>query len=596
MNRSKIRLTQAILFLLTACSIHATEYHVSANGSDSNTGSEKKPFATITAAAIIAQPGDIITVNGGIYRERVNPPRGGTSDDQRIIYRAAPGETVAIKGSEIVKGWIKAQNDTWKVALPNTFFGDHNPYAIEVRGDWFKPLGGTNRVYHTGSVYLHGHWLTEAASKDAVLEPAGGTPLWFGSVDDTHTTLYAQFKGVDPNEQTVEINVREAVFYPEEPGINYITVRGFILEQAAPNWAPPTAEQVGLIGTHWSKGWIIESNTIRYATCAGVTLGKYGDEWDNLAGSAEGYVGTINRALKNGWSKQNIGHHIVRDNQIAYCEQAGIVGSLGAIFSTISGNTIYEINRRGLFGGAEMAGIKFHGAVDSFIMDNHIYRCGGKAGIWLDWMTQGTRVTRNLLHDNDSYDLFIEVNHGPYLIDNNLILSEKSILDWSQGGAYVHNLIAGKIRGKIEKKRETPFFAPHSIANMQFAEFIYGDERYINNLFVGPANLSDYDEPFVLRAAGNAYLEDGRVELIEDTEGYRLHLSEHSKDAWPQYRPMITSELLGTAAASGARFENIDGTPYRLDSDWFGKMRSENPLPGPFSISGDEAAPLNVWP
>jgi len=42
-------------------------------------------------------------------------------------------------------------------------------------------------------------------------------------------------------------------------------------------WAPPTAQQIGLIGTHWSKGWIIENNTIRYSVCTGVTLGKYGD-------------------------------------------------------------------------------------------------------------------------------------------------------------------------------------------------------------------------------------------------------------------------------------------------------------------------------
>ena len=37
-------------------------------------------------------------------------------------------------------------------------------------------------------------------------------------------------------------------------------MRGFTLEHAATNWAPPTAEQIGLIGTHWSKGWIIENN------------------------------------------------------------------------------------------------------------------------------------------------------------------------------------------------------------------------------------------------------------------------------------------------------------------------------------------------
>ena len=45
-------------------------------------------------------------------------------------------------------------------------------------------------------------------------------------------------------------------------------------------------------------------------------------------------------------------------------------------------------------------------------------------GIWLDWMAQGTRVTKNLLYNNDLEDLFMEVNHGPTLVDNNLLLSE----------------------------------------------------------------------------------------------------------------------------------------------------------------------------
>ena len=41
--------------------------------------------------------------------------------------------------------------------------------------------------------------------------------------------------------------------------------------------------EIGLIGAHWSKGWIIENNVIRYSTCVGVTLGKYGDQWDNTS-------------------------------------------------------------------------------------------------------------------------------------------------------------------------------------------------------------------------------------------------------------------------------------------------------------------------
>ena len=227
--------------------------------------------------------------------------------------------------------WTKIKGDTWKATLPNALFGKFNPYSDLIHGDWFSP---GHRQHHTGAVYLNGEWLIEAVKLQDVLKPVGKMPLWFGQVDKQCTTIWAQFKGVDPNSQLVEINVRRTVFYPEKTGINYLTVRGFTLRQAATPWAPPTAEQIGLVGTHWSKGWVIENNVISHSRCSGIALGKYGDEWDNRAESAEGYVGTIHRALKNGWSKQNIGHHVVRNNVISHCEQTGIVGSIGAVFSS----------------------------------------------------------------------------------------------------------------------------------------------------------------------------------------------------------------------------------------------------------------------
>jgi alpha-N-arabinofuranosidase len=284
--------------------------------------------------------------------------------------------------------------------------------------------------------------------------------LWFAEVDASNTTIWAQFKGVNPNEQLVEINARRTVFYPEKPGMNYLTVRGFNLRHAATPWAPPTAEQVGLIGTHWSKGWIIENNIVSHSTCSGIALGKYGDQWDNTsADTAEGYVKTIERALQNGWNKETIGHHIIRNNTISHCEQAGIVGSLGAAFSVVTGNTIHDIHVRRLFSGAEMAGIKFHGAIDVAISRNHIYRCC--LGLWLDWMAQGTRVSGNLFHDNGQ-DLFVEVDHGPFLVDNNIFLSPNTFLIVSQGGAYVHNLIAGGVYLNRFDGRMTPFHKAHS--------------------------------------------------------------------------------------------------------------------------------------
>ena len=65
----------------------ATEFHVSVNGNDANAGTAEKPFKTISAAALVAKPGDVVTVHEGVYRELVNPPRGGESDAKRVIFR-----------------------------------------------------------------------------------------------------------------------------------------------------------------------------------------------------------------------------------------------------------------------------------------------------------------------------------------------------------------------------------------------------------------------------------------------------------------------------------------------------------------------------
>jgi alpha-N-arabinofuranosidase len=587
------------------------EYHVSTSGDDRNDGSRDKTFKTISAAAQVAQPGDVITVHEGVYRERVNPPRGGESESRRIVYQATPGAKVEIKGSEVIKGWTKVRDDTWKAVVSNSTFGQFNPYSDLINGDWFDPKA---REHHTGAVYLNGEWLSEADKLETVMRPIAAAPLWFAQVDKDNTTIWAQFKGVDPNQQLVEINVRRAVFYPEKPGMNYITVRGFVMRHAATPWAPPTAEQVGLVGTHWSKGWIIENNVISHSICSGVALGKHGDEFDNTsANTAEGYVKTIERATARGWSKQNIGGHIVRNNTISHCEQAGIVGSMGAVFSTITGNTIHDIHVRQLFTGAEMAGIKIHGAIDVEIRGNHIHH--NVLGLWLDWMAQGTRVSGNLFHDNQNQDVFIEVNHGPFMVDNNIFLSTPTtLLINSQGGAFVHNLFMGGIIAPPLDERQTPFHKAHSTEVAGFHDNPIGDTRYYNNLFVQRAELTVYDDPKLpvwmdgnVFAAGakpskheaNATLKPDlrpSPKLVHKPDGIYLEMTFDKDWSGGQTRKLVTSELLGTAAVPKVPYETRDGAPIRIGSDYLGQPRNEaNPGPGPFEGPAMGAVSMKVW-
>lgn len=587
----------------------AREYHVSVDGNDARDGSRRFPLRTISAAAERALPGDTITVHRGIYRERVAPPRGGASEHRRIVYRAAPGEQVEITGSEIVKGWKRYRGDVWTVTIPNRFFGAFNPYSDVIHGDWFDPLG---RIHHTGAVYLNGEWLAEAKTLDDLAKTQGELPLWFGNVERETTTLWAQFRGADPNRERTEINVRQTVFYPKKIGMNFITVRGFVLSCAATPWAPPTAEQIGLIGTHWSKGWIIENNVVRHSMCSGISLGKYGDRWDNTsANSAQGYVETIERAEKFGWSKENIGHHLVRNNIVSHCEQTGIVGSLGPVFSTVTGNIIHDIHVRRLFSGAEIAGIKFHAAIDVELEDNHIFR--SYRGLWLDWMAQGTHVARNLFHDNGQ-DAFIEVDHGPFLVDNNIFLSKLSLVLNSQGGAFAHNLICGGTKLIEYDRRMTPYMAPHSTKIAGFHDNPSGDLRFINNLLAQNGDLSAFSHTRLpMHFAGNVFLKgakassletssliypkfDPQIQLTQVAGSYELGISLDGSWRRRVRRKLVTSDLLGKALIPNLPFQRPDGSPVRIDKDYRGQMRNpSNPYPGPFEFPAGGRKEIDVF-
>lgn len=203
----------------------------------------------------------------------------------------------------------------------------------------------------------------------------------------------------------------------------------------------------GLIGPAWSKGWIIEDNIIHDSRCCGISLGKEISTGHNPAvnfGRKSGYqyqLETVFRAVQAGWCKEKIGSHIVRNNTIYDCGQNGIVGNHGGAFSEIYKNHIYNIGNRQEFFGFEIAGIKLHAAIDTHIHHNVIHDCFW--GTWLDWQAQGARLSSNIYFDNIDKDLWLEVTHGPLMVDNNIFASKKNFTNNVQGAAFVNNIFAG---------------------------------------------------------------------------------------------------------------------------------------------------------
>jgi len=505
------------------------QYYIDVHSAPHGDGSGDRPFNHINDAARIALPGDEVIVLPGIYRESVDPQNGGTVD-KPIIYRSLePGKAV-ITGAEVLSGWTPVKGGVWTARVPNTIFTERNPYTTLVSGDWFD----AHHVAHLGDVYLNGRSMYEVADKEAVFEakpspvswdPSFSVYVWCSEQESGETVFFANFQDKDPNKENVEFSVRKSCFYPEQEGRDYITLSGFTVCCAATQWAPPTAYQEGMVGPHWSKGWIIEDCDIYESKCSGISLGKYyqpenDNKWlkEKIKDGTQTEREVICRAQREGWTKERIGSHTVRRCEIHDCGQTGIVGHLGCAFSLIEDNHIYRINNKQNLAGAEIGGIKLHAAIDTVIRRNHIHHC--TRGLWLDWQVQGTRVTQNLFHDNClpydyllnasalgtvGEDIFVEIAHGPTLIDNNISLSYRSLKLPTQGVAVVHNLLCGAIsavgRGvwngakTLPSPRYTPYHVPHRTEIEGFMTVLHGDMRFYNNIFV------QQPVPFLLKAA-----------------------------------------------------------------------------------------------
>ncbi|NMM97322.1 right-handed parallel beta-helix repeat-containing protein [Bifidobacterium olomucense] len=647
-----------------------TQYHVSASaGSPAGNGSETDPFLSIGQAAAVARAGDEVIVHAGTYRESVDPRYGGESETNRIVYRAAEGEPrPVITGAERVDTWVPEGDGVWRAVIPNAFFGEYNPYVETVFGDWTVYPDPRVEVRHLGDVYLNGKSFYEVSSLDKVraperwdtgrdaateavvplLDPDATVNVWYCETNAENTTIWANFHDADPNVENVEINVRETCFYPSRPFVNYITVHGFELCRAACPYTPPTADQVGLIGPHWSRGWVIEDNVIHDAKCSAISLGKEistGDNDSTRTHRKSGYQyqkEAVYKALHAGWEKGVVGGHIVRNNVIFDCGQNGVVGHMGCAFSLIEGNHIYRIGTKREFFGWEVASIKMHAAVDTVVRGNRVH--DSVLGMWLDWQAQGTIVDANVFYRN-TRDVMTEVTHGPLTFMNNVFASEFSFDDYAQGAAFVNNLFAGRLRHTQVLDRSTPYHFPHSTAPAGEA-FVYGgDDRFVNNLFMAvegevpsdrtqnavgsvsvtdagtscfedyPRSLAEYEQrieeaglgdeelyrnilqPMML--ASNTYLNGAKAasretDAVACAEAGTLSLRETDDELWimlalPDAARGATGSVVSTVDLGQPRiveeyFEQPDGSPIVVNRDMVGDLRGKESARGPLAV------------
>ncbi|NQU23788.1 MAG: right-handed parallel beta-helix repeat-containing protein [Candidatus Nealsonbacteria bacterium] len=585
-----------------------------ANASDDNPGTVARPLKTIQAGASLARAGDTVLVKEGIYREEVVPPRGGTSPQKPIIYRAAPAEEVSIRGSERITTWVDQGDGVWMVELDTSFFKGYNPFAIPVWGAWLH----RGRDRRLGDVYSDG----EASLQKMKIEDMRATPnTWYTDLSHGYVNakdfpearkypggkikIWANFGNVDPNRTMTEINARETAIFPEKSGLKYIVIDGFDIRHTAPQWGDIYWTEKGAVGPKYGYGWTIQNCTITNSRNIGISLGVT---------DAVHFPRRDEGGLLEGGSNipplDKIGHHVIRNNVIRRCGQTGIYGCYGAVGCLIEGNVISESNYRKEWFGTNQAAIKILFPIDVVIRNNLINGMPGESnnakGIWLDWGSQNTRVTGNIIRDfGNNRGLFLEVNFGPIIVDNNVIV-RSSVLVESNGVVLAHNLFDEcHFHFMASPKRTVPYYKPHSTVRAGKTAVSLLHNRIYNNLIIGgdgfnydgllregsSASGVDANHNVFLDGAGpfpgkddKSVVDSAETGLVLEGVGGIRTLKMKLPDAVFQGKhPLITSKLIGRIPLADMCMENPDGTPLDITFDFNGRpIDPARVMPGPF--------------
>lgn len=89
----------------------AATLYVATNGNDSNSGrTASAPLRTVTQAATLVKPGDVVYIRGGTYPINIHFKTSGTAS-QPIVWASYPGETAVFDGSGLTRG--SSQDRVW---------------------------------------------------------------------------------------------------------------------------------------------------------------------------------------------------------------------------------------------------------------------------------------------------------------------------------------------------------------------------------------------------------------------------------------------------------------------------------------------------
>jgi hypothetical protein len=567
-------------------------------GDNTNSGKDaESPFKTVQCAADVAQPGDTIVVQPGIYRERVSPPRGGSSALLPITYKSAEPQGAILRGSV---EWTPTQcfspdiyfdtlddglfTDTSAIDGPNPF---RVPFSVSPFGRNGNPefkygdlKADPNLNYNLGQVFVNDEMYRQCPFLN---EMRNTEKSWF--YDSALNQLYVHLDS--PLETSrIEITNQRRVFAPHKRQLKYIIVDGFIIERCGNNypnqfWTTPANQQAGMIGTRSGKYWKIANNIIRYAAGVGIDWGNEGHSAQDLETGA------------NGTAMGSYGH-IIQNNKIYENGAAGTASYMGKAFTCM--NNRVERNNNLLFSGSrrwESAGIKVHCPTNSIIVNNFV-RNNYCNGIWSDQGAgKDSLFMNNLILNNKGNGLNFELglNTTGNVLNNIFDGNAYNLYFATSGGCLVsHNLFLSSKKGDIY----TGLFDRPDKWDSLNVEIYY-------NMFTNSENYLALSLPNAICSRFmdyNQYSEDGRLSIVRGPKTRETYSLEQWKNVWQGYNDKNRDQM-SVVSYTNTNLE-IDDNEIRIhlntdpfvfpfvnrmnSSDYFGKPWTKtNCIAGPFA-------------
>lgn len=378
----------------TGATIPDTNYAVPAgaifmatSGSDSNSGLQSSPVATLAKAITLVPTNGTIVVRAGTYRDGIN-----ANTTAVFTIQPYPHEQVWFDGANIVSGWTSSGGQ-WYVDWTTSKFCNYHYYDAPYDGqgtagpctysdeynDPANPAAGDPQMVFKDGAYVH-----EVNSKAAAV----GDNFYY---DWTNQRLYI---GFDPTSHTVELAQRpNALVFQAGAGGNVVRGLGFK----------------------------------RYATS------EYGG---NTGGGAIAVVAP-NVTLENDVFKQAAGNGlliadstnaVVRSSVFVNNGANGITGnghqhSNGATDGIVIDGNVFNGNNSERFGtgcsaSCSAAGIKL-AHIDGFTLKNNIFENGVIAkGFWCDLACSDGVMVNNVFKNNGGAGLMYEVSDTGIIASN----------------------------------------------------------------------------------------------------------------------------------------------------------------------------------